>query len=1088
MRRSIVVILWVLFATTVAAAPAGYYRQPAIHGDTVIFVSEGDLWKVDVGGGVAGRLTTHLGEELHPAISPDGAVLGFTAVTEGGREVYTMPMEGGLPERRTWDGGGATVTGWTPDGRLVYRTRKFSTVPNAQLVLLDLVSGARDRVPLAQAADGSWDRAGGPLVFTRLPAQGSHTKRYKGGTAQKIWSLAPDADEAVPLTADYDGTSKEPMWWDERVYFTTDRDGTMNLWSMAPDGTDLQQHTRHDGWDVKDADLHDGRIVYQLGADLRILDIASGADREIPIELASDFDQMRERWVAKPVDYLTSAHLSPDGRRLAMTARGQVFVAPVRQGRLVEATRKDGVRYRSARFMGDDGRIAVLSDQSGEVEWWTVPSDGIGEPRQITDDGKVLRFDGVPSPDGRWIASFDQDQELWLTEVATGESRKIDFSPLWGFGRPAWSPDSRWLAWSRPADNAVSQIWLFEIASGEKTAVTTDRFDSYSPTWSPDGDWLWFLSDRTFRSLVRSPWGPRQPEPFFDRSTKIYALALRPGLRFPFRPDDELMPDENGDDEKGKGKSTDGEEDDEEKAPVEVEIDLDGIRSRIHEVPVPPGNYGTLSVTDKALFWIDRKTTTPRTRNLVTLEIDNEEIEPKVLVEDVRLYELSGNGKKILVRKDDVFHVLPAKSGAPAKLEAKNRVDLSGWKFSLDPRDEWRQMFVESWRLERDYFYDPGMHGVDWDAMLAKYLPLVERVRSREELADLQAQMVSELSALHIFVWGGDRRKGLDDVAPAFLGAVLVRDEDAGGLRVEHVYRTDPDRPDELSPLARPGVDVREGDVIASIDGTPALAVPDPGVLLRNRAGRQVRLQILPSGGGDERSVIVNPITVAAEADLRYDEWEYTRRLRVEESGGGEIGYVHLRAMGGNNIAEWQRDFYPVFDRAGLIVDVRHNRGGNIDSWILEKLLRRAWMYWKPRVGDVTWNMQYAFRGHMVVLVNEWTASDGEAFAEGFRRLGLGKVIGTRTWGGEIWLTSSNVLVDRGIATAAEFGVFGPEGTWLIEGWGFEPDIVVDNLPRATFEGDDAQLEAAIRYLQDRIREDPRDVPDAPVYPDKSGP
>jgi tricorn protease len=336
-----------------------------------------------------------------------------------------------------------------------------------------------------------------------------------------------------------------------------------------------------------------------------------------------------------------------------------------------------------------------------------------------------------------------------------------------------------------------------------------------------------------------------------------------------------------------------------------------------------------------------------------------------------------------------------------------------------------------------------------------------------------------------MYVSGGDVRRDPQTIEGASLGARLTRDAGAGGLRVVHVYRSDPDQPDQLSPLARPDVGVADGDVVEAIDGVPALSVPDAGALLRNKAGRQVLLRVKPKNA-PAREVVAVPITLDQEGDLRYDEWEYTRRLRVEQRGGGKIGYVHLRAMNRANVTEWYREFYPVAVRQGLIVDVRYNRGGNIDSWILEKLLRPAWMYWQPRVGEPYWNMQNAFRGHAVTLVNYRTASDGEAFAEGFRRLKIGPVLGTRTWGGEIWLSSSNVLADKGIATAAEIGVYGPEGEWLIEGKGVEPDTVVDNLPRATFDGADAQLDAAIDALLAKIAADPRTVPKPPRYPDKS--
>jgi tricorn protease len=372
--------------------------------------------------------------------------------------------------------------------------------------------------------------------------------------------------------------------------------------------------------------------------------------------------------------------------------------------------------------------------------------------------------------------------------------------------------------------------------------------------------------------------------------------------------------------------------------------------------------------------------------------------------------------------------------------------------------------------------------------MLRKYLPLVDRVHSRAELADLQGQMAAELSVLHTYVYGGDRRTDPRDVSGATLGARLSRDERSGGWRVDHVFRADPDLPGERSPLARYGVEVRAGDVITAVNGVATLSVPHPHALLRNQAGKLVRLSVRPAAGGTPRDVMVEPISIGDDFDLRYDEWEYTRRLAADSLSHGTVGYVHLRAMGSGDAADWYREFYPQFNRQGLIVDVRHNGGGNIESWILEKLLRKAWMYWQPRVGDPYWNMQYAFRGHMVVLVDERTASDGEAFADGFRRLGMGQVIGTRTWGGEVWLSSSNRLNDRGIVTAAEFGVYGPDGKWLIEGWGVEPDQVVDNLPHATFRGEDAQLAAAVRHLQQLIASDPRPVPPHPAYPDKAAP
>ena len=442
----------------------------------------------------------------------------------------------------------------------------------------------------------------------------------------------------------------------------------------------------------------------------------------------------------------------------------------------------------------------------------------------------------------------------------------------------------------------------------------------------------------------------------------------------------------------------------------------------------------------------------------------------------------------MLVQKEDGLYVIEAAVAAAVDL-AKKDVSLADWTLTVNPREEWKQMFAEAWRMERDYFYDPKLHGVDWQAVRKKYEPLAERVASRAELADLTGQMVSELSALHIFVRGGDVRKGGDAFPPSSLGAVLTRDEEAGGYRIDHIYQSDPDRPEEAGPLSKPNVRVKEGDVIEAVNGKATLSVADIGVLLRRKASQQVVLRVKPDGGGEPRNVVVTPQDETDAADLRYHEWEFTRRTQVEDASKGRIGYVHLRAMGSEDFGDWAREFYPAFTRQGLIIDVRNNEGGNIDSWLIGRLLRKAWFYWSNRVGKAPmWNMQYAFRGHVVVLCNENTASDGEAFTEGVKRLNLGKVIGTRTWGGEIWLNSDDYLVDKGIATAAEFGVYGPEGTWLIENHGVDPDMVVDNLPHATFLGEDAQLKAAMAYLEKEIKEHPVEMPSQPPYPVKAFP
>ncbi len=1089
MKRLVFVFsLFLVSVVSFASLKQGYYRSPAIHGDKIVFTAEGDLWMISTNGGMATRITSSHGTESHAVISPDGSQIAFSAQYEGPTEIYTMSIDGGVPKRLTYEGQSATMIGWRADGKIIYSTGHYSTLPNVQLMIIDPKTGEKNLVPLSQASDGVFDTSGDTLFFTRLPFQGSHTKRYQGGTAQNIWRYVKGDQEAVSLTSDYPGTNKNPMLWNKRVYFLSDRDGTMNIWSMNKDGKNLRQETFHKGFDAASASLDNGKVVYQCGADIYLYDITLKSDNIVQISLSSDFDQERTQWVKKPMDYLTSVHISPDGDRVVLTARGQVFIAPVSDGRFVELTRESGVRYRNAKFTYEGKSIILQSEQTGEVEFWEYPANGIGKGRQLTNDGKGFRMDGIPSPDGKLIAYTDKDNRLLLYDLNSKKAKIIATSQYGSFEDLCWAPDGKWLAFVSPATNRFYQIVIYNISDEKVTLLTDDRTDSYHPVWSPDGKWMYFLSDRNFQSSVESPWGPREPEPFFANTTKIYAIALVKDIRFPFSPPDELhSSSKTSDESKGKSDDTKGKDSEskEKSKSVEVKIDLDGIQTRIYQVPVAAGDYSNLTMNDKMLFVTETPLAAERKTKLDAIEIMNKDVSVKSIVEDIKSYELSADGKKIMVRKGDGINVIDA-SSSPVTDFSKNAINLSKWTFSFDPREEWRQMFIEAWRLERDFFYDPGMQGVDYEKTLVRFLPLIDRVRDRDELNDLIGQIVGELSALHIFVVGGDVRKQELQVSVGSLGAELLHDDKNGGYKINQIYKSDPDYLEDISPLARTGSNINEGDIILSINGVSIDSVASPNVLLENQVGQQVLLHLKSGSTGKEFDAVVVPISQEAAFSLRYYEWEYTRRLIVEKESDNQIGYVHLRAMGGGNYTEWTKEFYPVFDRQGLIIDVRHNNGGNIDSWILEKLLRKAWMYWKDRVGVPTWNMQYAFRGHLVVLCDQNTASDGEAFTEGFKRLGLGKVIGMRTWGGEIWLSFDNWLRDKGIASAAEYGVYGPEGKWLIEGHGVDPDIVVDDTPHQTFSGQDTQLEAAINYLRQEIKDHPIQVPLPPAYPNKA--
>ncbi|MDP0490683.1 MAG: S41 family peptidase [Verrucomicrobiota bacterium JB023] len=1076
----------------------GYYRQPALHGDQIVFQAEGDLWKVPVAGGQAHRLTTHLETESRPRISPDGETVVFAASYAGPVELYQMPLAGGRPRRLTYEGvsGGRAPypVAWKDETTLLYATWFYSRRDTFQVAQLDLASGQSSLLPLEQASDGRYAEDGETFFFTRLPRQRSFAKRYTGGYIEKIWSYEEGASAAVPLTADYEGTSCAPMPWQDRLYFVSDRDGTMNIWSSDLFGKGLKQHTRFSGWDVLDAYLNEGRIIFRNQADLHLYDIAEDETNLIPIRLASDLDQTRQRWIENPARFLSQYSLSADGEKLAVTVRGQGFITPVKGGRLASLPQAEQSRIRDVRFLPNEDRVLILSDETGEFEFKTQTIDGTDDSEQVTSGTRTRLYPAIPSPDGSKLAYANREQRLFIRDLESGAVTEVVQSRnANNFDRIdlAWSPDSRWVAYSAPEANSIYRVYLYDTREGEgPVAVTTDRMDSYSPSWSTDGKWLYFLSDRTFRSVQRSPWGPRQPEAYLDRTTSIFLLDLTGEGTTPFqssRRDILTAAAESGGKESEAEQAPDDEEekDDEDGSSLEeVDIVFDGLASRLHRVPLEAGNYSGLQVTEKHLYFISRPLGFDAERQLVSFPIVDEtkERKRKTVFSDVRAFQLSADLSTIALEKDDNVYVFPANGKGPDNL-SKSRVDLSAIGIRISPAEEWQHLFLDAWRMHRDYFYDPEMHGVDWTAQRKKHETLLPRITSREELDDLIGQMVGELSAMHTDIRPGELRQAKDGRGRGYLGGRFERV--AEGYRIASIYQGEPDLIESLSPLAQPGLDIQLGDVISRINGQDVTSEADLGILLENQAMREVLLELQRPNSDEPHLVTVVPLDLRGFISLKLTDWEYTRRMETEEKGQGELGYFHMRAMGGNNFAEFVRGYYPVYNRQGLIIDMRQNYGGNIDSWILARLLRQRWMHWQGRTGESFANMPYAFNGHMVVLIDGYTISDGEAFAEGFRRLGLGPLIGSRTWGGGVWLRSQTYLKDGGISRTPETGVFTEDG-WIIEGSGIDPDIHVVNEPHATFNGQDAQLEAAIAYLQKKIEEDPPVTPQAPPRPNKS--
>lgn len=1078
-----------------SAASTGFYRQPALHGEQIYLVAEGDLWRVNAQGGEAQRLTTHQGQENQPAVSPDGRWLAFTGQYDGGTEIYLMPAAGGVPRRLTWEGGGMRVWGFTAGGEILYTS--LDARPGSQLFALEAKTGQRRQLPVGQASDAALSADGKTLYFTRSGLRSDNARQYRGGAIARLWALdLTGKAEARPLVAE-GNNDRRPLPYRaggaDRVAFLSDRDGSVNLWSVDASGADLRQHTTHKGWDIRHASIDGSRVVYALGADLYLVDLAqSGAPKKLDVSLSGDFDQQRERWIKKPQDFLTDTSFAPNGERVLLAARGHLATQGVQQLRRAELPQPADGRCKKGEFSSDSKNIFAVCDFSGETEIWRFAANGTGLPERLTSGATTQRRDLLPSPDGRWLAHTDKEGRVYLTDLKAAKdknaTREIARS---GLGGPpqlqGWSPDGQALAWTLPLRHADrSQLQLYNVADGRTHTLTSDRYDSDAATFSPDGQWLYFASDRNFATTGNgSPWGDRNTGPFFGFRSKLYALALQPGLRSPFAAKDELESDtqkkadeQRAEDKKATDKDPTERKPDDKKPAADKKgkpaIQYEGLAQRLYELPVAAGSYRALRADGKRLWFLNQDL--DRKSQLKSIAIDNQGGPAEILAQDVRSYDLSADGKKLMLVRNQTnaapeVLIVDAAPKLPAET-AKLQVRWSDWQIATQPRAEWKQMFTDAWRMHRDHFYDAAMHGVDWTAVRTKYEPLVERVTDRFELAELMAQMVSELGALHSQIGAGDTRAAPDEPGLAGLGGRFSRTPE--GWRIDAIYAHEAELPSEAPPLAAPGLGLKIGDVITAVNGRATAGAPHILELLRGQAGRQVLIDVKQGDKTVQR--IVTPVAQMRETQLRYNDWRVGRARAVEQAGQGRIGYVHLRAMGPNDIADFVREFYAASDRDGLIIDVRYNNGGNIDSWILEKLLRRAWAFWQPRSpagSPVYANMQNVYRGHTVVLMNEDTYSDGETFAEGFKRLKLGPVIGKRSSGAGVWLSDQNRLIDNGIMRAAETGQIDADGRFLVEGMGVTPDIEVDNPPRAAFMGQDAQLDAAIAELKRRIAEQP---------------
>jgi tricorn protease len=1057
-----------------ALAENGFYQYPTARGDVLVFASEGDLWRTGRDGGTAVRLTNHEAEERGAKLSPDGSMIAFDAGYDSPSDVYVMPSGGGAPKRLTFEGGGVNTVGWTPDGRVIFASSVNHGGQGRVLYTVSPDGGEASAIPLWRANAATYGANGQTLFFSRrgLVARArDNAVLYRGGGMAQLWRWIEGSEgEAELLLADFDAPVRMPMAHGGRIYFISDKSGADAIWSVAEDGSGVQQHSDEFAFPVLQASMDGGEIFLQNGADLHVFSTAQNSLRTLSINIVTDREQTRARTLENPLEHIRSARFSPSGDAMAITARGQVALASPLSRRRVEFAIPDGARAREAVAGPEGDHLYLILDRGEARDLARMNANGTGEPQVIFANYEAHIWSFAVSPDAKTLVVWDKEARLPKVDVATGQATLLvqnDTGNDNAFSNVVFSKDSQFIAYAETGSEQfgnTSNIYVQNLASGERVKGTSGKYNDYAPAFSADGAWLYFISERNFSPTPGSPWGDRNMGVSFPDRGELHALKLDPEAEFPFRESNELS---LAGEDKEESSGGDDEKEDDKEDNSDANVLLRGLAERLYKLPTDPGASGNVLASEKFLY-------TRMEDKWVSIKIDRDDPEVKTFAPMALDLQISADRETLGVALpgDDApsFALVPAAAEMPEKLDGK-RVRLDDWRLTVSPRQEWEQMFLDAWRLHRDFAYDPGLRGVDWEAVRNAHLPLVSRIGHRAELNTVLGQMASQLGILHSQVRSGDLPEDIENSEMAFLGAEYSQVD--GGLRIERIYRAEADLVSLRPPLRRPDVDAREGDIIRRVDGRTIATTSELRLALASKAGQQVLLDL--TRGGEEISTIVRPMNARGRAMAGYYDFTEGRRLATEALSGGEIGYLKLRAMGSGDISSFARDYFAQLDKPGMIIDVRNNGGGNIDSILIAQLLRQPWAFWgaPDGTGQMTTNMQNAYRGHIVVLIDERTYSDGETFAGGIKSLGLGDLVGTRTAGAGIWLSDRNRLIDNGAVRIAEFAQYDINGNWIVEGYGIAPEYEVENGPRATFDGSDAQLEAAVGLLQQRIADEP---------------
>ncbi len=1080
-------LLSFLLASACAAASAQearLLRFPATDGNRIVFTYAGDLYEVGANGGVARKMTSDIGFEMFARFSPDGKQIAFTGQYDGNTEVYVMPADGGVPRRVTYTatldrddvsdrmGPNNIVMGWKDDGHIVFRSRRIEWNDfKGQLYLVPAEGGMPEQLPLPRGGFCSYSPDDSKLAYNRVFREFRTWKRYRGGQADDVW-IYDFATKQTSNITDNPAQDIIPMWKGNTVYFLSDRDDhkRLNLYSYDLSTKATKQLTTFTDYDCKFPSLGGDAIVFENGGYIYRYDIAAGSVQKVTIFIQDDRDGGRGGLVdvSKSVN---SYEIAPDGNRALFETRGDLFTVPVKNGNTRDLTATPGVHERNPKWSPDGKWIAFVSDASGEDEITILPQDGSGPAVQLTTGGDTYKYEVFWSPDSRKLLWADKKNRLQFVDVGTKKVTPVAQAAEWEIRQYAWSPDSKWIAYAKPEEKKMTTVYLYGLDGRQTIPVTDGWFSSYGPAFSSDGKYLFFVSNRSFRPT----YGQTEWNHIYLDMAKIYLVTLARDTHSPFEPksDEVNIGEEKAEKEKNGAKETK-----KDAPPVTVRVDADGLQSRIAVVPITPSGYYNLQSVGTKLYYV-RNGSKDEKAKLMLYDLDKLK---ETDLGEVGGFEISADGKKMLVNQEGAYAIIDLPT---AKIEAKDRLNLSDLKVTLDRHAEWKQIFDECWRQMRDFFYAPNMHGVDWPEMRRRYEALLPFVNHRADLTYIIGEMIAELSAGHLYVGGGDMPRP-ERIPLGLLGAVITKDPASGYFRIDRILPGENWDSHVRSPLTEIGVNAHQGDYILAVDGKPTPPMKDIEAALVNTAGKQVTVTLnsAPKTAGSHETVVV---PISDERPLYYYDWVQSNIEKVSKATNGRVGYVHIPDMGVPGLNEFVKYYYPQLRKEALIVDVRGNGGGNVSPQIIERLRREIAMIDIARNGAPGIDPGGTILGPKVLLIDEFSASDGDIVAYRFRAHKLGTIIGKRTWGGVVGIRGSLPLLDGGYLNKPEFSRYSVDGKeWIMEGHGVDPDIVVDNDPAKEFAGDDQQLDKAIEVILEQMKTHPATLQPPPPYPDKS--